>query len=163
MKKIILIFLVLFASDMFAQKAVGPVYDDFIPRTLFAGTVMSARIDTAGMTYSDTTRLFNTRGYAAVYIGIEFGLTNDSGKIVVSYRATKNGTNYDGAGWILLDSLTNSTAGTIRYFALPANALGAYMTQVRVWQSTIANVSSASYPVTVTTRIIRNRYNQEHD
>lgn len=152
MKTILLSVLFLCASVSFAQKSVSvPKPDTFIPLTLYAGTAMSAR--TAATTYDDTTRGFITRNYSSVYVGIETA-TNDSARILIAYQPSTDGVTYDAA--VLFDSLsTTGTVGKIKYFALPASALGAYSCRVRVYGNAEVAGYSANPSTTVTTRIIR--------
>ena len=161
MKKLILALLVLFTVQAFSQQVVeqrlGKVTlqpDVRAPSTLFAGTVMSVRSLTSS--YDDTTRFFNTRGFAAVYVGVEF-TANDSGRVIVSYQPSPNGTSF--GPFVTLDSLsTTGTVGVYKYFALPANALGAYGVRVRVYANTDLLRYSDSPTTKVTTKVIRVAY-----
>lgn len=157
MKHIALLMLVaLFGATAFAQ-SVGPVYDVFTPKTLYAGTSMSAR--TASTTLDDTTRALVVRGYAAVYVGFETA-ANDSAALYLSYRTSKDGTNFNAAGFTSIDSLKfTSGTGTLKYMALPTAALGAYAVQFRV-QGQAWGAYSSNPSTTVTTKVVRVPYNQ---
>lgn len=127
-----------------------PWVSNYIPSTLTAGTLMSGR--TAATTLLDTTRAFNSRGYAAIYVGIETAVNDTIDPIIVSYQYSK-----DGASWstfTVVDSLNaNGIVGLSKYIPLPANALGAYQCRVRV-----AGRAGGSYSgpaATVTTKILR--------
>lgn len=156
MKKIIG-FLFLLSFVVVAQDNTRKVYNDpFVPKTLFAGVSMTSRTDTAG--YDDTTRYFNTRGYAAVYVGIE-SASNDSGDIILQYRTSHDGVNNNGAGFVTFDSCVISATNTHKYYALPATALGAYATQVRAYQQTTFAKFSINPTTKITTKVIRVPYN----
>jgi hypothetical protein len=154
--KNILLFLIVFSVSVMAQNNTLKVFSDtFTPSTLFAGTPISSR--TLSTSYNDTTREFNTRGYAAVYVGLETS-TNDSARVLVSYSISKDGVNFQ--NYILLDSLSSTgEVGICKYVALPANALGAYAVRVRLYGD--ANVARYSInPSTkLTAKIIRVPYN----
>lgn len=154
MKNIIALIL-LVASFGFAQDNTLKVYNDtFTPSTLFAGTAMSGR--TLATSFSDTTRAFNTRGYAAVYVGIET-TTNDSGRVLFSYAPSKDGVNFE--TFVAMDSASFVDSGYVKYIPLPSNALGAYAVRVRAYGD--ANVArySANPSTLATFKVIRIPYN----
>lgn len=155
MKKLIVVFILslVVVSISPAQRALSLQSDAYIPRTFTLGALMSARTDTAA--YDDTTQMFLTRGLAACYVGIETS-TNDSADILISYRSSKDGVNANGGGFVVLDSLnTSGSANIIKYYALPAAALGAVACQVRVYQQTTFPKYSINPSTKVTTKIIR--------
>lgn len=152
MKKIGLIILALILGSGIAsaqRSDVVPQVDPFIPRTLSAGTQMSARGDTVGL--DDTTRAFISRGYSAIYVGVE-GAGNDSTYAYVSYQISKDGTTF--GALTLIDSVKQTgVVGEAKYIPLPANALGAYQTRVRVYGTTWGVYGKPK--ATITTKIIR--------
>lgn len=153
MKQILAFFLL--ASVAFGQNSTLLHYSDvFVPKTLTAGTLMSGR--TSASSYDDTTRAFNTRGYAAVYVGIETA-TNDSSRTLLSYQYSKDGANF--SALVLLDSLSSVTLNDCKYFALPATVLGAYSARVRVYGDGNVLRYSANPSTKVTTKIIRVPFN----
>lgn len=154
MKKIIG-FLFLLSFVLVAQDNTRKVYNDtFVPSTLFAGTSMISR--TLATTLDDTTREFNTRGYAAVYVGIE-AAGNDSGRVLFSYSPSKDGVNFE--TFIAIDSASFVDAGYVKYIPLPSNALGAYAVRVRAYGD--ANVArySANPSTTAKFVVVRIPYN----
>ena len=125
--------------------------DVFIPRTLSAGTLMSGR--TEASTYDDTTQGFQVRNWSTVYIGVETA-TNDSARILLSYAPSKDGVNF--SSYVLFDSLsTTGTVGKIKYFVLPADAVGAHSIRLRVYSDTDLLRYSSNPSTTVTTKIVR--------
>ena len=154
MKKLIgFLFLVSFV--VVAQDNTLTVYNDtFTPSTLFAGTSMASR--TLSTSFDDTTRAFNTRGYAAVYVGIE-AAGNDSGRVLFSYSPSKDGVNFE--TFVAMDSASFVDAGYVKYIPLPSNALGAYAVRIRAYGD--ANVArySANPSTTAAFKIIRVPYN----
>lgn len=150
----ILLFLVL-ASEVMAQSNVNRQQaDTYIPRTLSAGTLMSAR--TGSTSLDDTTQYFSTRGFSKVYVGIETA-ANDSVRALVSFQPSKDGVNF--SAFVLFDSLNSSgTVGVIKYFALPDNAMGAEGVRVRIYSNADLNKWSSAPSTTVTTKIIRKHY-----
>ena len=151
-----MIVLFLISGLAFAQNNTLKVFNDtFIPSTLTAGTVMQNR--TASSSYDDTTRAFNSRGYAAIYVGVEIS-TNDSDRVLLSYQVSKDGASW--TGLIALDSMvTSAVTGAAKYFALPANALGAYQVRVRAYSNTSVLKYSANPSTKHTIKIIRIPYN----
>lgn len=154
--KNILAFLLL-ASVAFGQNSTLVHYSDtFVPKTLTAGVSMSGR--TSASTYDDTTRAFNVRGYAAVYIGVETS-TNDSSRTLIAYQTSANGTSFN--SFTLCDSLSSVTLGDFKYYPLPSTALGAYAARVRVYGDSNVLRYSANPSTKVTTKIIRVPFNLE--
>lgn len=153
-------FFVILLSMLFVLTAFGQSganarqSDDYVPRTLSAGTSMSAR--TLSTTYSDTTQGFRTRGFSSVFVGIELA-ANDSGRVLISYAPSKDGVNF--GPYVLFDSLvTTGTVGVYKYFQLPANAMGAHSVRVRVYGDADVAKYSANPSTTATTKIIRKHY-----
>ena len=128
--------------------------DVYTPRTLSAGTVMSAR--TLATTYDDTTQAFQTRGFVSVFVGVETA-ANDSGRVLLAYQPSKDGVTFDAL--VLVDSLvTTGTVGKVMYFQLPANAMGAHSVRVRVYGDATVATYSSNPSTTMTTKIIRKHY-----
>ena len=161
MKKFIAVFiLAALAVTAQAQSVFNPVVDVYSPRTLFAGTLMSAR--TAATTLADTTRAVPVRGLAGVWIGIETA-GNDSAGVYVYYRTMKDAATANGAGFTLLDSLIVTATNTMKYLALPSNVMGAYAVQFLVKGLASSTGGYSANPVTtVTTKIIRVPYKQQN-
>jgi hypothetical protein len=150
MKKAMLAVLLLCVGAVAFSQVYQPSYDSFVPRTLTAGTVMSGR--TAATTYNDTTRPFVSRGYAAIYVGVETATNDTIDPIYIAYQVSKDGTTF--GDFAVLDSAKlNGVVGAAKYFALPANVLGARQTRVRVYGTGAGAYSGP--PATVTTRIVR--------
>ena len=149
MKTLISVALVLFVtSTVYAQGQPDVVYT---ARTLFAGTVMSAR--TAAAALDDTTRAFSTNGFENVYVHIVTA-ANDSSCTRLAYCPSADGQTW--GVYTLFDSLsTTGTVGANRAFALPAGAMGAAYVRIRVYGSD-ANIFSANPSTTVQT-IIRKK------
>lgn len=153
MKNVIAFILLL--SVVYAQDNTLKIFNDtFVPRSAYAGSALSG--STLSATYADTTRLFNTRGYAAVYVGVET-YNNDSGRILMSYQPSKDGVNFETA--ILFDSVSFVDSAYIAYKPLPSNALGAYAVKLRFYGD--ANVArySANPSTLVNYKVIRIPYN----
>lgn len=154
MKTTILALLFLFTVGAFAQTAQVAAPESFYPRTLTAGTQMSAR--TAATTLDDTTRALQFRGYAAAFIGLETATNDSASPIIWSYQVSK-----DGSAWsplIVGDSANFLTVvGGAKYFQLPANAMGAYAVRIRVYGRTGGDYSPTS-TTKIGTKIIRVPY-----
>jgi hypothetical protein len=152
MKKFMLLFIILLSSSMFAQNLNYTSTDNFVPKTLYAGTEMSAR--TVSSTMSDTTKSFTCRGYQAVYVGLE-SATNDSLQVYLAYRISKDGSTYN--AFTLLDSLSVSgTVGVANYISLPAKCMGAYDVQLRVYGNALTGGNNSANPsATLKTYIVR--------
>jgi len=149
--------LLLVASLAFAQAPIAVYGDTFVPKTLSAGTSMTAR--TLSTTFADTTQTFVTRGLAACYLSLETA-TNDSMRILIGYRTTKDGTNFN--AWVVFDSLVSTgTVGIFKTFTLPGVVLASYGTQIKVYGSAFDSPYSANPSATLTTKIIRVPYNRE--
>jgi hypothetical protein len=149
MKKILLITL-LFSISLFGQSLYKNT-DNFVPKTLFAGTEMSAR--TASTSMDDTTQAFSCRGYQAVYVGLE-SATNDTVHAYLSYQISKDGSTF--GAFTLLDSLsTSGTVGVANYIALPAKCLGAYSVRLRVYGNALTGIVSLNPAPTLKTYIVR--------
>ena len=135
---------------------IDPFKDVYTPKTLFAGTSMSARA--LSTSFDDTTQTVIVRGYAAVYLGVETS-ANDSARVLTGYRVSKDGVNYVG-GFTAIDSLTTTgTVGMVKYFALPAAALGAYSVQFRAYGNADIARYSDSPSTLAAFKIIRVPYN----
>lgn len=151
MRTSILVLLTFVSVFAFSQNSLQkPFVDPFIPVTLTAGTAMSGR--TAATTLSDTSRLFTTRGYAAIYVGIETAVNDTIDPIIVSYSYSKDGSAW--SAYAVVDSANlNGVVGASKYIPLPANALGAYACRVRVYGR--AGGAYSGPAATVTTKILR--------
>ena len=145
---------ILCASVGYAQSANSPNPDVvFIPRTLSAGTLMSARTDAAAL--DDTTQAIRVGGFSAVYIHIVTA-TNDSASVVLSYAPSRDGSTF--GAYTTFDSLsTTGTVGANKAFALPAGGLGAEFVRIRV-KGSVSAVHSVN-PATTVTTIIRKKVN----
>jgi hypothetical protein len=152
MKKLISVISVfLFCSIALGQSVQNKTTDNFVPKTLFAGTEMSARSATTSM--DDTTRAFTCRGYQAVYVGLE-SAANDTVKAYLSYQISKDGSTYN--AFTLFDSLsTSGTVGVANYIQLPAKCMGAYDVRVRVFGNALNGIVSLNPAPTVTTYVVR--------
>lgn len=153
MKNVIAFILLL--TIAYAQDNTRKVFNDtFVPRSPYAGTALSGR--TLATTFSDTTRLFNTRGYAAVYVGVET-YNNDSGRILMSYQPSSDGVNFETA--IVFDSVSFVDSGYVAYKPLPSNALGAYAVKLRFYGDANVAKYSANPSTLVNLKVIRIPYN----
>lgn len=151
---IVLLFVIASVSVFAQSNANSRQADVYIPRTLSAGTSMSAR--TLSTTYDDTTQGFQTRGFRSIYVGIETA-ANDSGRVLLAYFPSKDGVTFDAA--VLFDSLsTTGTVGKVKYFELPAGAMGAHSIRLRVYGDDTVARYSANPSTTATTKIIRKHY-----
>lgn len=151
MKKVIIaVFSVLFVGSIYGQ-AVYKTHDVFTPKTLFAGTTMGGR--TASTTMDDTTKTFALRGYQSAYVALE-SATNDSVKIYVAYRVSKDGTTF--GAFTLFDSLSSTgVVGVANYPKFPDKAMGSQYVQLRVYGIAANGVVSLNPSATVTTKIVR--------
>lgn len=150
MKKMLVFLLLAVSVSAFAQR-VQPFSDTYKPSTSYAGTLMSLRSVTSS--YDDTTGAILTRGCQAVYIGLETS-ANDSARVLVAYAPSADGVTF--ASFVALDSLTTTgSVGAIKYFALPANALGAYAVKVRLYGNSDILRYSDSPTTKLTTKVIR--------
>jgi len=158
MKQLIIIALILLSVVSVYSQRQDILYPDVsYGRTLTAGTTMSAR--TAATTLDDTTRGFNTRGYAKVYIGLELAANDSANPLFVAYQVSKNGSTW--SALTVLDSANFvGTVGDSKYFELPANAMGAYQARVRVY-GRVGGGYSAGPVTTVATKIIRIPYGNQ--
>jgi hypothetical protein len=130
-----------------------PSVSYFIPSTLTAGVSMNARA--LSETYSDTTKGFYSRGYAAVFVGLETATNDTIDPVIVSYRVSKDNSSW--GAWAVVDSFNNNGGlGASKYVALPANALGAAYAQVRCYGRVDGAYSGPA--ATLTTKIIRVLY-----
>jgi hypothetical protein len=156
MKNLIVALLVLSGVAMAQNTTLTHYSDVYTPSTLYAGTSMSARA--LSTSFSDTTKAVVVRGYAAVYLGIETS-ANDSGRVLVGYRMSKDGVNFVG-GFTAMDSLTTTgTVGVVKYFALPSAALGAYAVQFRAYGNADIARYSGSPSTLAAFKVIRVPYN----
>lgn len=149
---LILLLIPVLAFSQQPSKAL-PSDDVFIPRTLSAGTSMSARTDAAGLL--DTTQAIQLRGYSQATVIVQT-LTNDSVGLRVDYQPSFDGVTF-AATFVLIDSL--SSTGTVGYqkaFAIPAGVMGFQAIRIRIKGTDAAH--SANPSATVTTRIVRKQY-----
>lgn len=156
MKNLLISVLALALCVSFAQaQSTGSPFPDqkFIPRTLSAGTSMSARTDAAAL--DDTTQSIRVGGFTAVYIHIVTA-ANDSASVVLSYACSNDGATF--GAYTTFDSLsTTGTVGANKAFALPAGGLGAEFVRIRV-KGSVSAVHSTSPATTVTTVIRKKLY-----
>ena len=147
MKKLLVLFLV-FSSFAFSQSTDKVE----IPRTLFAGTLMSAR--TAATTYDDTTQAVSVRGYDKVILTLQVA-ANDTANLLVQVQPSFNGVTFD-AAFDTIDSLVNTTSAVLpqQGFELPDKYLGFQAVRFRV-TGQAWGLYAGSPVATVTTRIIR--------
>lgn len=150
----IAVLLVVVSGLALAQSNANAKVDDvFIPRTLSAGTSMSAR--TVAASLDDTTQAVRVAGFSAVVLTLQTA-TNDSVGLKVSYQPSFDGVTF-AATFVLIDSLTSTgTVGYQKGFPLPAAALGFNAVRFRVEGT---NAGQSGQPsATVTTRIRRKPY-----
>ena len=150
-----LLILLLIPCLAFAQAPSKALASDdvFIPRTLSAGTLMSALSEVAGDI--DTTQSIQVRGFSQVIITLQVA-ANDSTANRVSYQPSFDGVTY-AATFVVLDSLTSTgTVGMQKGFVLPQAAMGFHSVRIRIDATNAAH--SINPAPTVTTRIARKRY-----
>jgi hypothetical protein len=143
--------MVLLSVGAFAQATPGQSDYVFIPRTLSAGTLMSARSYTSSS--DDTTQAISTDGWNRGFVHIVFS-TNDSCNMIVAYQTSRDNATW-GTAFTTIDS-AKSTGDTGYNLAveLPAGAMGAGFIRVRVYAST-AGVPFSANPSTAVTTILR--------
>jgi len=147
MNKLAILFLV------FTSLALSQSTDKVaIPRTLSAGTSMSAR--TAATTLDDTTQAISVRGYDAVILTLQVA-ANDSANFLVQVQPSFDGVTFD-ATFDTIDSLVNTTSAVLpqQAFELPTKYLGFQAVRFRVKGQAHGLYADSPAP-TVTTRIIR--------
>lgn len=150
---IMLILFVLVASVAVGQQV--PVRSDgeFIPRTLSAGTSMSAR--TAAAALDDTTQAFSLDGWNRAFVHIVTA-TNDSSNTWVAYQTSLD--NITWGDFTVIDSLKSTgTVGANKAFEIPAGAMGAEYCRIRVYGST-GGVPYSANPSTTVKTIIRRKH-----
>ena len=156
MKKLIAVLL-LVSTVAFAQNTTLKLFTDtFTPYQLYSGSTMSSR--TLSTTYSDTSRAFGTRGFAAIYVGIET-TTNDSGRVLFAYQPSKNGVDFETE--ILFDSVSFVDSGYVAYKKLPDNAMGAHSVRLRAYGDANVAKYSANPSTLATFKVIRIPYNEQ--
>ena len=155
MKTLTLILaMVLAVSVGFAQSTPDDRDFTFIPRTLSAGTLMSAR-DFTTASYDDTTQAISTSGWSRIFVVLHTA-TNDSIAAIVSYQGSVDGATF--GPLTVLDSLSSTgTVGVNSAFELPAKAMGFEFVRVRVYASGIDRESAN--PATDLTTYIRKKRN----
>ena len=142
---------VLFATAVFAQATPGEKDFVFIPKTLYAGTLMSARDFSAS--YDDTTQAISTNGWNRIFLVLNTA-TNDSISVICSYQGSVDGATF--GPFTTLDSLSSTgTVGVNTAFELPAKAMGFEFVRVRLVYSTIGRASAN--PATDLTTYIRKK------
>src|SRR3990167_3233192 len=148
MKKLLVLFLVMFSSYAISQTTDNVS----IPRTLSAGTSMSAR--TGATTLDDTTQAINVRGYEKVILTLQ-GAANDSANYLVQVQPSYDCVTFD-ATFDTIDSLVNTTSAVLpqQGFELPTKYLGFQAVRFRVKGQAHGLYADSPAP-TVTTRIIR--------
>jgi len=100
-----LVALIVFTGLAYGQRAeYGNDDIVFTPKTLTAGTVMSARTDAAAL--QDTTRKIALSGFAKCYIALTIA-ANDSASAVVKYQGSVDGVNWSPT-LVTIDSLSTS-------------------------------------------------------
>lgn len=158
MKNLIsVVFVLLFTAGFVSAQVAMKTYDASTPKTLTAGTSMSAR--TASTSMDDTTQAFSFRGYHAVYVGLE-SATNDTVHSYLAYQVSKDGVTY--GAFTLLDSLSSTgTVGVANYIQLPAKALGAPYVRLRVYGIASNGAVSINPSPTLTTSIVKVLVNAE--
>ena len=149
----LILAMVLAVSVGFAQATPDDKDFTFIPKTLSAGTSMSARAFSAS--YDDTTQAISTSGWSRIFVTLVTA-ANDSISVLCSYQGSANG-----ATWgqlTSLDSLSSTgTVGVNTAFELPAKAMGFEFVRIRLVYSTIARASGS--PSTTLTTYIRKKRN----
>lgn len=112
--------LLMCVSAMFAQSISNEPDDVFVPKTLFAGTVMSA--STASASLADTTRPIMLNGWNEVYLSVT-AETNDSANALIRYQVSRDGVTW--SALVTLDSLVATTANGVTHkgVKLPDNAM----------------------------------------
>jgi hypothetical protein len=145
----VLVAALVLVSMTYAQNPQGD--NKFTPRTLSAGTSMSAR--TYGASYDDTTQTFRVGGFARVFVHV-LTAANDSASVLLSYSVSNDGQTW--GAYTLFDSLsTTGTVGANKAFELPAGAMGGEYVRIRQYYSPINRVSAS--PATTVTTIIRRK------
>ena len=149
MRYIGIVLLVVMASVSVFAQATDKVE---IPRTLSAGTLMSAR--TAATTYDDTTQAVSVRGYDKVILTLQVA-ANDTANLLVQVQPSFDGVTFD-ATFDTIDSLVNTTSAVLpqQGFELPDKYLGFQAVRFRV-KGQAWGLYAGSPVATVTTRIIR--------
>lgn len=133
-------------------------YEKYNPLTLFAGTQMTSRAISS--TYDDTSRGFTSRGFADIFVGL-VSSTNDSGTVYFSYQ-TSDGTDWNGLGFTLFDSLSVTALHAHKYVQLPAKCRGARMTRVRVYGGAAGATGYSANPSTkLTVEIIKCLFSED--
>lgn len=152
MKNLIsVVFALLFTAGLVSAQVAIKSYEIVTPKTLTAGTAMSAR--TASVSMDDTTQAFSARGLQAIYVGLE-SATNDTVKVYVSYQISKDGTTFGALA--LVDSLSSTgIVGVSNYIALPAKVLASPYARVRVYGITANGAVSINPSPTVSTSLVR--------
>lgn len=152
-KLILLVALLVITTGVFAQ-GTDLVY---IPRTLSAGTSMSAR--SVSSTYDDTTQAVLVKGYSQVGV-VLVTATNDSCTISVSYQGSMDGSTF-GQFQTLIDSLSSTgTVGVNKGFALPDAGMNFTFVRFRVYSNTASGRFSSAPAVTATTYIVKKQSNR---
>ena len=132
-----------------------PSDDVFIPRTLSAGTSMSAR--TGATTLDDTTQAVTIRGFSQVILAVQI-TANDSINLLIQYQPSYDGVTFF-ATFQTIDSLVASTSAVLPQagFLLPAKVMGFQAVRFRVKGQAHGLYADSPTPK-VTTRIIRKQY-----
>jgi hypothetical protein len=148
MKRLILLaVLLLVTTGLFAQGADVR----FVPKTLTAGTSMSAR--SVGSTFDDTTQSILVKGYS--YVGISLvSATNDSVALLVSVQGSTDG--YTFGSFRLIDSLSSTgTVGVNRGIELNSGGYAFTHVRFRVYNNTAELSYSSSPSTTVTVNVAK--------
>lgn len=134
----ILLAMVLFVSVGFSQATPGVKDFTYIPRTLSAGTLMSARDFSS--TYDDTTQAISTSGWNRIFVVLNTA-TNDSISVICYVQGSVDGATF--GPFFTLDSLSSTgTVGVNDAWELPAAAMGFEFVRVRLDYSTIGRASA---------------------
>ena len=154
MKTLISVVLALFVvATGYAQSQPDVKY---IPKTLSAGTLMSARTVAASTTLDDTTQSIRVGGFGKVYVHLVTS-TNDSAVVLLAYSVSNDGATW--GAYTLFDSLsTSGTVGANKAFELPAGAMGGEQVRIRTYGS-VSGLLSANPAPKVTTVIRKKIFN----
>ena len=143
---------VLFVVSL-AEAQVPARYRVTVPRTLSAGTIMTAR-SLASM--NDTTQAIDVRG--CTFVGLNFLASSDSLGVLVYYQGSTNGSDY--SPFALADSAIHAvtTVTGVGAVAIPDEALAFPFLRFRIIVTPHGGFGAAPAP-TVRTEVIRRFYN----
>lgn len=149
MKNLLISVIAAFVVVSFAQAQVPSNYKVAVPRTLSAGTIMTAR-SLASM--NDTTQAIDIRG--CTFVGLNFQASSDSLGVLVYFQGSRDGTNY--SALTLCDSAIHAVSGVtgVGSVALPDKYYAYPFIRANVQVATGRPFGAAPAP-TVRTEVIR--------